>query len=497
MLESRDTMKSVWAFDIGASNGRLILNSYDGRKMYAKEIYRFSNYPALLTNHYYWDILHLFTQMKTAMRLSIQQGHEVESMGIDTWGVDFGLLAANGELLANPYSYRNSNNVIGMKHTLQTISSDRLFQKTGVEIAPINTLFQLLTIKLNYPQLLEKADQLLMMPNLLAYFFSGIKNNEFTISTTTQMLDPEAMDWDTTILDMLEIDRNILSPVVPPLSIAGETLPAINEELQIDPIKVINVPGHDTACALAAMPLEDDQSVFMSCGTWVIIGIPVKKPVTKDQAMKWGFTNEGTIEGSYRLQKNMTGMWLLQQCRIIWEREGMATDFEEENRLFKQAKAFYAFIDPDDRRFFNPNNMVNAIKEYCRETNQRIPETRGQIIRCILESLVLKYGLVIKRLEKLSGIKLKRIHMSGGAIRNQHLCQLIANATDLDVLAGPVESSSIGNAISQWLALGEIETLQEARKVVQRSFPIQHYQPRDGKEWEPAYQRFLKYMEEE
>lgn len=488
-------MKSVWAFDIGASNGRLILNSFDGERMYTKEIYRFTNLAVSVTNNYYWDVLNIFTQMKTAIRTSVQQGHKVESMGIDTWGVDFGLLASNGELLTNPYSYRNPKNKMGMERALQNITSENLFQKTGVETAPINTLFQLFTLKTEHPHLLEMADQLLLMPNLLAYFFCGEKNNEFTISTTTQLLNPQSTDWDSSILEFLQIDRKILAPVAQPLTIAGETLPLVNEELQIDPIKVINVPGHDTACALAALPLKDHHSIFMSCGTWVIIGIPVEKPVTEEQAMTWGFTNEGTIEGTYRLQKNMMGMWLLQQCRIVWEREGIATDYEEENRLFEQAQPFYSYINPDDERFFNPINMVEAIQDYCRDTNQKIPETRGQIIRCILESLAFHYFLVIKRLETLTGIKLKRIHMAGGATRNEHLCQLIANATTLDVWAGPVESSSIGNAIGQWIALGEMKNLQEAREVVERSFPIQHYQPTASTGWETAYQQFLKVIE--
>ncbi|WP_018931835.1 rhamnulokinase [Gracilibacillus lacisalsi] len=490
-------MKKVWAFDIGASNGRLMLNSFDGEKMYLEEIYRFPNHPIHVINHYYWNILSIFSEMKKGIQVSVQQGHDkVESLGIDTWGVDFGLLSKTGELLANPYSYRNPQNAKGMEDALQLITSEELFRQTGVETAPINTVFQLYTIKQQNPALLETADTLLLTPNLLAYLFCGEKNNEFTISSTTQMLRTGTTEWETDILKRLGISSNLLAPVKQPLTIAGDTLPSIHKELQIEPVKVINVAGHDTASALAALPLEDDQSVFMSCGTWVLIGVPVNQPVTEDKAMQWGFTNEGTIEGKYRLQKNNMGMWLLQQCRAIWEREGIDTDFEKENYLFEEAEPFRSVINPDDPRFFNPENMIMEIQLYCQETSQPIPTTQGEMIRCILESLAMKYNWVINRLEKLTSKKLKRIHMGGGAIRNKKLCQLTANATNREVVAGPVEASSIGNAIGQWIALGEIENMKQAREIVQHSFSVQHYQPIKSSSWQSAYERFVQLVDE-
>ncbi|SFL69773.1 rhamnulokinase [Gracilibacillus orientalis] len=488
-------MKKVWAFDIGASNGRLMLNSFDGEKMYVEEIYRFPNHPVHITENDYWDILNIFSEMKKAIQVSIQKGHEkVESMGIDTWGVDFGLLSKTGELLANPYSYRNPKNVKGMEEALQHITSDELFALTGVETAPINTIFQLYTIKQNNPELLERAETLLLTPNLLAYLFCNVKSNEFTISSTTQMLRAGKAEWETDILEKLGVSSDLLAPIKEPLTIAGDTLPSINKELQIDPVKVIHVAGHDTASAVAALPIQDNQSVFMSCGTWVLIGVPVDEPLTEDKAMKWGFTNEGTMEGKYRLQKNNMGMWLLQQCRVIWEREGIQTDYEKENYLFEEAAPFHSFINPDDPRFFNPANMIVEIQQYCQETSQPIPETQGEIIRCILESLAMKYNWVINRLEKLTTKKLKRIHIGGGAIRNKNLCQLTANATNCEVVAGPVEASSIGNAIGQWIALGEMEDIQQAREIVHHSFSVQHYQPTERSSWQSAYERFVQYV---
>ncbi|WP_226037986.1 rhamnulokinase [Aquibacillus saliphilus] len=489
-------MKKVWTFDIGASNGRLMLNTFDGQTMNLEEIYRFPNHPVHVTGNYYWDILNLFTEIKKAMLISVQKGHdEIESMGIDTWGVDFGLLSNTGELLGNPYSYRNPKNARGMEKALEKISSSKLFELTGVETAPINTLFQLNTIKEDYPELLDKAETLLFTPNLLVYLFTGVKSNEFTISSTSQMLSAGKSEWDVELLNTLGIDKKMLAPIVEPLTIAGETLSEINDELQIKPVKVINVPGHDTACALAALPLTDDGSAFMSCGTWVLIGVPVDHPVTNSEAESWGFTNEGTLEGKYRLQKNNMGMWLLQQCRVIWEREGIETNYEEENCLFEKTEAFRSYIDPDAPRFFNPDNMVEAIRSFCKDTQQPIPETRGQLIRCILESLALKYYWVINRLEHLTGKKIKRIHMGGGAIRNKNLCQLTANATNREVLAGPIESSSIGNAVAQWIALGDIDDLQEARKIVKKSFEVKSYEPESQQDWGKVYKQFLNFID--
>ncbi|GAB2567210.1 rhamnulokinase [Gracilibacillus alcaliphilus] len=488
-------MKKVWAFDIGASNGRLILNSFDGEKMYTEEIYRFDNHPVHVTGNDYWDILHIFAEMKKGMQISLQKGHsEIESMGIDTWGVDFGLLAKTGELLANPYSYRNPRNQEAMEAALQHISSEKLFELTGVETAPINTVFQLYAIKQHCPELLEQADTLLLTPNLLSYLFSGEKYNEFTISSTTQLLTSEGKQWAKDILTQLGLPSHIFAPLVNSATISGETLPAINRELHMDPVKVVNVAGHDTASALAALPLEDDQSIFMSCGTWVLIGVPIEQNVTDINAMHWGFTNEGTIDGRSRLQKNNMGMWLLQQCRKVWERQGIKTDYAKENTLFAEAPAFRSFINPDDTQFFNPVNMVEAIQHYCTATSQPVPETQGELIRCILESLVLKYRWVIERLEQLTGKELKRIHMGGGAIRNETLCQLTASATLREVTAGPVEASSIGNAIGQWLALGEIASIQEARQIVKKSFKVNIYQPKQAEEWQQAYQRFTKML---
>ncbi len=488
-------MKKVWAFDIGASNGRLMLCQYDGEQLILDEIYRFANHPVSLTNHYYWDILHIYNEMKKAMQASLQAGHEVESLGIDTWGVDFGLLSATGELLANPYCYRDPQNKFGMEKFHEWMSEEELFTLTGVESAPINSLYQLFTIKEQSPGLLEQADTLLLTPNLLTYFFTGTKASEFTISSTTQLLDIHQEDWSKQLISLLGVKDNLFAKIVPSLTIAGSTLPDINRELQMDPVQVIHVAGHDTASALAALPIEDDYSVFMSCGTWSLIGIPVKKALTTPNARRWGFTNEGTMDGTYRLLKNNMGMWLLQQSRLIWERDGIRTNYMEENQLFQQATPFRSLIDPDDPRFFNPKNMLVELRAYCRETEQPIPQSRGEIIRCIIDSLVMKYKLVIDQLETLVERKIKRIHIGGGVTKNQQLCQTIADATDREIIAGPIEASAVGNALGQLIALGEIRDGKEAKSIVKKSFPINSYLPNHDQYWQNAYTQFKELIE--
>jgi rhamnulokinase len=488
-------VKKVWAFDLGASNGRLILSKFDGNRLHLEEIHRFANQPVHLTGHFYWDILGIFQEMKNGISKSIQMGHkEIESLGVDTWGVDFGLLSSNGELLGNPYSYRDPQTQEVMDKVLTKISKEELFNRTGVEPLHINTVFQLYAIKSRLPQLFNQAETLLLTPNLLSYLFSGVKVNEFTISTTTQLYNYTQKNWDFELLERLNIPTQIFAPVVQSGTILGPTLKSINKELNIKPIQVIAVAGHDTASALAAMPIKNEKTVFMSCGTWVLMGVQVKDPVVAKDSLEWGFTNEGTLDGVYRLQKNIMGLWLIQQCRIAWAREGQSTTFKEEGRWAKESEPFKCLINPDDSMFFNPENMPNQIREYCRKTGQPLPETKGEILRCILESLALKYRWVIEKLEQLTNSSLQEIHMGGGGIQNELLCQFTANATNRVVTAGPVEASAIGNSLAQLIALGEIKDLKEARKVVEQSFSMKMYEPIDQLAWEEAYERFIKLL---
>ncbi len=488
-------MKKVWAFDLGASNGRLMLSSFDGERIHLEEIHRFSNQPIQLTNHFYWDILRIFQEMKNGITKSLQQGHDdITSLGVDTWGVDFGLLSPTGELLGNPYSYRDPLHSEGMNEVLKKISAEELFKRSGIEPASFNTIFQLYGIKKRRSELLEQAETLLFTPNLVNYLFSGVKANEFTISTTSQLYNFSQKNWDDELLTQLGIPSKMFGEITKPGTILGSTLDSINKELGMNPVQVINVAGHDTASALAALPIKNNNTAFMSCGTWVLIGVKVKEPIVSEEAFSWGFTNEGTIEEEYRLLKNNMGLWLIQQCRAIWEREGSSMGYEEENKLVKEAKPFQSFINPDDPSFFNPKNMIASISDFCLKTGQSVPETKGDILRCILDSLALKYRWVLERLEHLTETNIEEIHMGGGGIQNQLLCQFTANATSRLVNAGPVEASALGNSIAQYIALGDISDLEEAREVVERSFSTKVYPPADQMDWQVAYEKFVQYV---
>lgn len=485
-------MKKVWAIDLGASNGRLMVSSFNGQRIDLEEIHRFSNQPIHVTNHFYWDILRIFQEIKNGMMKSRQNGHgAIESLSIDTWGVDFGLLSRKGELLGNPYSYRDPHTKDSIKEIEKKIPREELFYRTGVEPSAINTICQLVALQNQHEELLEQAETLLMTPNLIGYLLSGEMFNEYTISTTTSLFNVHEYDWDINLMKVLNLPTRLMARIVQSGTELGSTMDSINHEIGMKPVRVMAGPGHDTACAVAALPMKNNQSAFMSCGTWILIGVETDKPVVNENALKWGFTNEGTAEGKNRLLKNIMGLWLVQACRVIWSKQGKTVTYEEENFLIQRTKPFQRFIDPDDPAFFNPKNMVDAIRDFCIRTNQAPPTSPGEYLRSILESLALKYKWVIERLEMLTGNPIETIHMGGGGIQNEYLCQFTANATNRTVIAGPVEASSIGNALSQWIALGEIKDYTEGKAIVEQSFPVKTYQPVNQSEWEEAYGRFI------
>lgn len=489
-------MKKVWAFDLGASNGRLMVGGFDGKSLSLEEVHRFPNQPVHLTGHYYWDILRIFQEMKIGMGRSRLKGHDViESLSIDTWGVDFGLLSSTGELLANPYSYRDPQTEGSLQEIYGRISREELFERTGIEPAAINTICQLVAIRKKNPVLLENAETLLMTPNLLSYLLSGEKVNEFTISTTSSLYHFKKRNWDYGLMNMLNLPSRIMADIVQSGTVIGSTLASINSEIGMNAVQVVAGAGHDTACALAAFPFYSENAIFMSCGTWILMGVQVEEPIVNQQALDWGFTNEGTADGKYRLLKNTMGLWLIQKCRAVWEKEGKKVTYEDEARLTGDAKPFQRIINPDAPDFFNPENMEEAIRKYCCKTNQQPPETMGDYLICILESLALKYRWVLEKIETLTGRRLDVIHMGGGGIQNEFLCQFTASATNRTVIAGPVEASSIGNSLTQWMALGEIKDIKEGRQVVERSFPSKVYEPKNQSEWQEAYSRFTQVVQ--
>lgn len=484
-------VKQVVAIDLGASNGCLMLVSLRNGKITQKEIHRFPNEIIEKDGHLYWDLQMIFQEIKTGLK---KVEGKIDSLGVDTWGVDFGIIGKDGALLDRPYSYRDTHTVQVMKAVHKNVENKSIFQRTGVESAALNTLYQVKAIYDKNPEWIEKTDSILTFPSLINYLLTGKKRNEFTHASTTQMLSTITKDWDTALLNDVYGFVPSMAPLQKTTTVLGNTIPTVHETIGMGETTVVQVPGHDTACALAAIPTIDRGSAFMSCGTWVLVGVEVDEPVVTDEAHEWGFTNEGTAEGTYRLQKNNMGLWLLQQCKREWKEDGEAISYEEEASFVEVTTPFRSFIDPDDQLFFNPSSMVEAIKQFCKKTDQPIPQTKGEILRCILESLAMKYRWVLNRMEFLTNTIIPEVHMVGGGIQNEFLCQFTANATRKEVQAGPIEASSIGNALSQFIALDEISGWKEAKKVVENSFGVQQFVSEDVHEWEEAYERFKTFL---
>ncbi len=484
-------MVKALAFDLGASSGRAVIGTLVDGKLHLQELHRFSNDPVWVGKRYYWDILRLFHELKQGLLKAHQQNLSLSSIAIDSWAVDYGLISIEGELLGNPSHYRDPLNEGKMEEVFQFISSDDIYSRTGIQFLPFNTIYQLYALKQYQPARLEQADQLLMIPDLLRYFLTGIKKGEFTNASTTQLFNPHEMKWDHVLIDKLGLPVSIFPDVVTPGTTIGQLTPALCEELGIEPTPVIAVAEHDTGSAVVAVPTLSKDFAYLSCGTWSLMGTELEAPLVSQEAKALNFTNEGGINNTSRFLKNIMGLWLIQACKSAWEKEGQVLGYEQLTKETEQAKAFQAFIDPDDLMFLNPAHMPKAIQAYCQETGQFIPQSRGQILRVINDSLALKYKRVLEQIEALTGKQYPLLHMVGGGIQNKLLCQSTANALGRPVWAGPVEGSAIGNLLVQFMALGHIQSLKTAREIVYHSFDISVYSPEESVLWQEAYTTFL------
>lgn len=484
-------MSSIIAFDLGASSGRALLGRLKDGKIEIEELHRFPNDPVQAGDRLYWDILRLYHEIKQGLLKAKHQGIELQSMAIDSWAVDFGLIGNNGELVANPYHYRDRHTEGAMESLLAQIPPSVIFARTGIQFLPFNTIYQVYALKQANSPLLREGSRLLMIPDLLRYFLTGEMHNEFTNATTTQLYNPIEQAWDRELLRQLDLPVSWFGNVLKPGDRAGTIRKSVCEELGISPIPVYAAAEHDTGSAVAAVPAEDKSFAYLSCGTWSLMGTEVNKPVLSELARKLNFTNEGGVADTYRLLKNIMGLWILQECRREWEREGMSYSFPELVRMASEAKPSAVFIDPDDALFLLPGNMPSRVTQYCGRKGRPAPETAGEIARCILESLALKYRYVFELTERLSGRSFNGLHMVGGGIHNTLLAQWTANAIGKPVWAGPAEASAIGNLAVQWIAQGRFADIWEARKAIRESFPIEVYEPVERKEWKQAYDRFL------
>ncbi|WP_435163318.1 rhamnulokinase [Paenibacillus glycanilyticus] len=485
-------MSDILAFDLGASSGRAILGSLKDGKIVTEELHRFPNDPVQTGDRLHWDILRLYHEIKQGLLKAKHKGIQPLSIGIDSWAVDYGLIAADGSLLGNPLHYRDRSSTGMMERLQEELTPAEIFNRTGIQFLPFNTIYQLYAAKLNQSPQLAAAKRFLMIPDLLRYFLTGEMHNEFSNATTTQLYNPLKQEWDGELLQHLGLSQSLFGQVLQPGSPAGNLQPSVQEELGLGPIAVHAVAEHDTASAVVAVPALERSFAYLSCGTWSLLGTEILEPIMTAEAAQLNFTNEGGFGGTYRLLKNIMGLWILQESRREWERSGQDYSFSELVKLAGEAPAFTAFIDPDDPVFMAPGDMPARVKEYCRKTNQPVPEDAGTLVRCILESLAFKYRYVLEMTERLSGKQFNGLHMVGGGIHNTLLCQWTANAIGKPVWAGPAEGSAIGNLAVQWIARGEFADIWEARRVIRDSFPVTIYGPQQGEAWYDGYGRFLE-----
>lgn len=488
---------NVLGIDLGASSGRAMLGTLEGKKLTIREIHRFLNEPVTLCGRFVWDMPRLFHEIKQALLKLSRSGETVDAIGIDTWGVDFGLLDKNGHLLSLPVHYRDAR-TNGIPEKVRAIIPDEeLFARTGIAFNSFNTLYQLYAMKEEGDPALESAQDLLFLPDLLAYFLTGKKGTEYTIASTSQLLDPFKRDWDRELMEKLGIPAHIFGEVKLPGTVRGTLLPEIAKECGVAEIPVIAIGGHDTASAVAAVPAQEKDFAYISSGTWSLLGAEVQKPLCTEGVMKANYTNEGGVDGSIRLLKNIMGLWIIQECKREWDRRGSETSFGELVELSMQAPAFKAILDVDDACFLAPGDMPARIQAYCAKSGQPVPEGKGEISRVIYESLALKYRWAIERLEEdMLKKPIEALHIVGGGSKNALLNRFTAEAIKRPVIAGPDEGTIIGNLLVQAQALGAISGIRELREVVENSFPTKTFLPEtDGKAWDEAYQRYLKVCE--
>lgn len=488
--------RKMLAIDLGASSGRGIIGGFNGKTITLDEIHRFPNDPVHAAGGFWWDTLRLLHEIKTAILNSTHDGG-VETIGIDTWGVDYGYLDKTGALLSNPYHYRDSRTDNIAQDVFKTLPWEELYGTTGIQHMNFNTVYQLAADLRDRPWVVENADKLLLMPDLLGYFLTGEKRSEYTIASTGALLDAKTRDFAFDMLEKLGIRRSLFCPITEPGAELGILLPGVKEETGSS-AKVINIASHDTASAVLSVPAEGEDFLYISSGTWSLMGIESKVPVISDESRKYGFTNEGGAFGTYRILKNIMGLWLEQESRRQWKREGITVSFDELSAMALASKPLQSLINPDDEMFSPAGDMPGRIREYCRKTGQHVPENMGEIVRCIFESLAFRYRWTAEKLEALTGRKYPVINIVGGGTKEEMLSQFAADASGRTVCAGPVEATALGNISMQLIAAGELANLQQARDVIRSSFEIKTYQPDTASRaaWDEGYARFLKLIGE-
>ena len=483
--------KRVLAFDFGASSGRAIIGCFDGDKITLEEVHRFSNDPVSVGGTVYWDVLRLFYEIKQGIiKAKIAGGFD--SIGIDTWGVDFGLIDSEGKLMENPVHYRDARTAGLVDEAFKTMPKEKLYCITGIQFMELNTLFQLIALKKYRPWMLERADKMLFMPDLFGYMLTGKMCAEYSIASTSQLIGLDKRTWSNEILDAFGIKDSVFAPLVQPGTVLGELSKEICEECGVDPVPVISVCGHDTQSAITSVPCEDGDFAFLSSGTWSLFGTELDKPIVNETSMNINITNEGGFDGSTGFLKNIIGLWLIQESRRQWKREGKEYSYADLEKLALAAEPFKCFIDPDAPEFVPHGNIPERVREFCRKTGQYVPETVGEIMRCIYESLAMKYRLTFEKLRECTERDYPVIHVIGGGTKDGLLCQMTANSCDRTVKAGPIEATVMGNVAVQLMSDGSVKNIGQARKIVADSSELKTFEPKDTDKWAEAYEDFLK-----
>jgi len=481
--------RNIATVDLGAESGRVMLARFDGQGLSLEEVHRFPNRPVMLHGHRFWNVLALWDEMLIGLRKARQAAGTLDSIGVDTWGVDYGLVDAQGLLLGNPFHYRDQRTDGKMEQVFARVPRDVLYQRTGIQFLPFNTIFQLYAHEQMQPGELARTHRLLLIPDLLHGWLCGSQTSERTNATTTQCWDPIAGTWARDLLDQLAIPTTMLPPVVEPGTPLGEVVPELRHDLGA--AQVIAPATHDTGSAIVAIPAQlSDGWGYISSGTWSLVGVELKQPIMTPAALAANCTNEGGVFGTTRFLKNIMGLWLLQECLRSFERDGHAIDYDTLLAHVDAVPTFVALIDPDDARFLAPENMSDAINTYLLEHGQVPLLAPAAFARCIMESLVLRYREVFHQIRGLTGTVINGVHVLGGGARNARLNQWLADALGVPVIAGPYEATALGNALMQLVGLGELRGLAEVRAIAQNT-PTQDYLPRgSGREaWNEAGQR--------
>lgn len=480
------------AIDLGATSGRVILATIDNGKIAMEEIHRFPDTIIQMQGHFYWDLPAIFKSIIEGLKLIAQRGIAIESIGIDTWGVDFALFGADGQMLRLPYCYRDPHTVGAPEEFFKRMSRKELYERTGIQIMNFNSVFQLDTLRRNHCSALEAAEKILFIPDALAYLLTDECVTEYTIASTAQMIDPRTKQWDEAVLKELGLSTERFGRMVMP----GQKIGTLNAEAQqmtgLGPVPVVAVASHDTGSAVAAVPMEDEHSAYLSSGTWSLMGIESAEPIISERSFELNFTNEGGIEGTIRVLKNICGMWLLERCREEWPK----MDYAELIAATEGAEPFRSLINPDAECFANPKSMTEAIADYCRRTDQPIPQSVGEYVRTIFESLALRYRQVVEMLGELSPVSIERLYVIGGGARNQMLNQFTANAIGMPVETGSSESTALGNVMMQAKWAGVVESIGDMRSMIRTSLDDRcRYEPQEAERWSAAYDKYLRVTE--